>query len=46
MTEYLKSCDLSATHATTVVTVEAEGEEGIIIIAEEGTFIVACNLLG
>jgi hypothetical protein len=44
MTGHLKSCDLTtATRATTVVTVEAEGEEAIIT---EGSFIVACNLLG
>jgi hypothetical protein len=43
MTKYLKSCDLSATRATTiVVTVEGEGEE----IAEEDLLVAALLMLG
>jgi hypothetical protein len=45
MTDHLKSCDLTtATRATTVITVGAEGEEDII--TEEGSLIVAWHLLG
>jgi hypothetical protein len=44
MTEYLKSCDLLSANHVTMVTVEAEGGEAIIIA--EGTQLAACILPG